>query len=257
MSEVDNRINGHRCFYPALNSLYCSMIEYINRKIPAGYTLTVTLFVVAVLLCATSTCSAIEAPELNESNTTAYATPTIDSTSESVSTGNIVPDDIKTMEDYEMPFSMNREGEKETMSIWRVLLSLIIVVVLIIGVIYVMKLFYARGMRYDLKGKHIKVLDVVTLGTNKSLHLVAVGSKIILLGSSEKGMVYLTELTSEKDSGDILGEWRDKGSVGFQGELETAVEGIDAGSVEPAQPVPFVEKLKEKLKRLEDDKKPE
>lgn len=201
-------------------------------------------------------CAAIEAPELGESAAGEYATPTIESTRESVETGEIVPGDVQTMEDYEMPFARPGEEGPETVSIWRVLISLIITVLLIVGVIYVLKLFYARGMRYDLKGKHIKVMDVVSLGANKNLHLVAVGRKLILLGSSEKGMTYLTEITDPKDFEEFTGGWRDEGSVGFPGELETAVEGIDSSSVEAAEPVPFVDKLKEKLKRLEDDKEP-
>jgi len=189
----------------------------------------------------------------------AVATQTLSNTDEFTDT-SVVPDDVVTQEDFARDVFGEREEGAYSVSIWRVLGSLAIVILLIVGVVYLMRLLLARGMRYDLKGRHIRVLDVVQLGMNRSLYLVAVGKKLVLLGSSDKGLNYIMEITGggSGDIREILGAYAEEGGVEFQQDLESAVETASRESGLPATGTSdFVEKVKDKLRRLEDDRRRE
>ncbi|MFA6448752.1 MAG: flagellar biosynthetic protein FliO [bacterium] len=167
---------------------------------------------------------------------------------------SVVPNDVETLEKSAKKYDLPEGTSFSVSTIWRTIGSLAVVIMMIVGVIYLMRQFWAKGMRFDMKGRHIRVVDVVSLGVNRSIFLVAVGKKHILLGSSDKGLNYLMEVTglegAEMPEG-LTGE----GGVSFHGELENAAS-KDMYKTQSFQDrsVSFVDRMKSKLKRLDEDK---
>ena len=160
---------------------------------------------------------------------------------------SVVPSDMKTREDYRPAFDEDDEPGTRGVSVWRVMGSLAIVIMLILAFAYVMKMLWAKGMRLELKGRHIKVMDTVQLGLNRQLYLVSVGKRRVLLGSGEKGLTYLMEV-GEEEVLEYGGESPTAdGGVGFQGELERRAGEIIGGAA------PIMNRLKSKLKKLEEE----
>jgi flagellar protein FliO/FliZ len=82
-------------------------------------------------------------------------------------------------------------------SIVRMLLTLALAAAAVYGVVF----FIKKGIRRnDLKDPFLKVLAVAHLGSNRYVHICAVGSKAWLLGSSDGGV----NLIGEIDDKDIL-----------------------------------------------------
>jgi flagellar biogenesis protein FliO len=168
---------------------------------------------------------------------------------------NVVPNDVDTLEKSAKKYDLPEGTAFSISAIWKTIGSLAIVIMLIVGLIYLMRQVWARGMRFDMKGRHIRVLDIVSLGVNRSLFLVAVGKKLVLLGSSDKGMNFLMEVTGLESAGDLPGELPGESGVSFQGELENAAMKDVLGSQTAAdRTVSFVDRLKNKLKRFDEDK---
>lgn len=209
-----------------------------------------------LLICCAARAAEQGAPTVD---TAPVATPTLEQPNKPADGGKLIPDNIKTMEDYRKPFVPDRSGGPYRVSVFRVLGSLAIVVAMILALAYGLKMFWSRGMRMDLKGRHIRVLDVMTLGMNRSLFLVSVGKKIVLLGSADKGLAFLMELNGSEDLEEIPGTPAREGGVAFQSELESALTQTETkGPVIPVIPgraVSFKDKLKSKLKRLDEDRK--
>ena len=51
---------------------------------------------------------------------------------------------------------------------------------------------------FGLKGRNIKVLETMPLGYKRSLHIVEVADKVLLLGSSDGGISVLAQLDGDK-----------------------------------------------------------
>jgi flagellar biosynthetic protein FliO len=168
---------------------------------------------------------------------------------------DVVPNDVETLEKTAKKYELPERTSFSVSAIWRTIASLAIVIMLIVGLVYLLRQFWARGMRFDMKGRHIRVIDVVSLGVNRSIFLVSVGKKFVLLGSSDKGLNYLMEVTDMEGVAEIPAGLSAEGGVSFHGELENAATKDMLKSV-PAQDtaVPFVDRLKNKLKRLDEDK---
>jgi flagellar biogenesis protein FliO len=56
---------------------------------------------------------------------------------------------------------------------------------------------YLRKTKAKSKNKVIKVLETQVLGSRQSLHLVEIGNQLLLIGSSDKNLCYLTEITDD------------------------------------------------------------
>lgn len=69
-------------------------------------------------------------------------------------------------------------------------------------------------------GGTIRLLETARLGPDRTLHLVAVGSRVLLLGSGPQGITFLTEF-SEAELPEV---WA---SGGFAGQLDDADAGYD------------------------------
>jgi len=75
----------------------------------------------------------------------------------------------------------------------KMILSVLIVVVLGVGVIYVSKRLLPKIPRLGIRD--IKIAESISLGPNKTVHLLEVGNRKILLGSTNENIRMLADVT--------------------------------------------------------------
>jgi len=86
------------------------------------------------------------------------------------------------------------------LSILRVLLTLAVVAAAIYGLVYLVKKLSRGNMARD---PFLKVLASAPLGTNRSAHIIAVGSQAWLVGAAENGVNLISEI-GDKEAIDAL-----------------------------------------------------
>lgn len=165
------------------------------------------------------------------------------------------PDDIT----YKDDFSKNMpapEVRSPVIYLGRVILSMFIVIALIISTVYVLKYFYSRGLglRTDIRGRHIRTLDTLQLGVNRTVYLVKIGSKIVLLGTGDRGLTFLADATDAVDVEEIDLEPQPEGPAAglrdFRKQFNQALGKRRGQSLEAEK---LDTQLKDRLKRLEED----
>ncbi len=82
--------------------------------------------------------------------------------------------------------------------VFRLVLTLGVVIAVILGTVWILRRLITRRWPGKLKERPIRVLDRVQLAPKRSLDVVAVGERIILLGVTEHGINFLTELSPEE-----------------------------------------------------------
>ncbi len=87
---------------------------------------------------------------------------------------------------------------------YRAMFAVLLVLVLGAGAIYLSRRFLPRLAK--LSGKQIRVIETVHLGQHKSLHLVNVEGRKILLGSTVERISKLVDLNDFAASFDLTGE---------------------------------------------------
>ena len=80
--------------------------------------------------------------------------------------------------------------------IFRVVLTLALVAAAIYGVVFLLKKA-SRGGRVS-QDPFLKVLAAVPIGTNRSVHVVTLGSQAWLVGSAEHGVNLISEITDKE-----------------------------------------------------------
>ena len=78
---------------------------------------------------------------------------------------------------------------------YRMMLAVLIVVVLGAAAIYVSKKLLPRIT--NLPGKEIRVVETVHLGPKKAVHVLEVGSRRLLIGSTSENVTKLADITSD------------------------------------------------------------
>jgi len=86
------------------------------------------------------------------------------------------------------------------LSILRILLTLAVVAAAIYGLVFLVKRFARGGMSRD---PFLKILASAPLGTNRSAHIISVGSQAWLVGAAENGVNLISEI-GDKDILDAL-----------------------------------------------------
>jgi flagellar protein FliO/FliZ len=96
--------------------------------------------------------------------------------------------------------SFNAEGTANSSSIW-VIIRMILVLIMAAAAVYGVVFFIKRSSRQPSESNpFLKILASVHLGSNRYTHIVAVGSKVWLLGSCDGGV----NLIGEVDDKDII-----------------------------------------------------
>ena len=73
------------------------------------------------------------------------------------------------------------------------MLSVLLVVALGAGVIYISKKFLPKIT--NLPGKQIRIIETVHLGPRKAVHLIEIGNQRFLIGSTSEGITKLADVT--------------------------------------------------------------
>ncbi|MEW6200721.1 MAG: flagellar biosynthetic protein FliO [bacterium] len=217
--------------------------------------------VICVLLIFTGVCCIQAAAVQSEKKSNKKVITTVDKEKKAEQkTEDVVPPDVKTKEDFLAEPA--GEGEERpvitTYSIWRVVFSLIMVIGLILFITYLLRYLWARGLRLEFKGRHIRVLDTLSLGLNRVLYLVQVGSKVVMIASTDKGINMVTEITDPDEIAAILEEYKPAPAspvpmAPFTSQLRQAFtrsQPTESGAKTPS----LMEKLKEKLSGLNEEK---
>lgn len=164
-----------------------------------------------------------------------------------VNPGASVPDDVPTREQFDEEFAQ-AEPAVQSYSIWRAVFGLAFVIGLILCISYLLRFMNSRGLRLDLRGNHIRIVDAVQIGMNRGLYLVQVGSKLLLVASTDKGLSYMTEITDPGDVESILGGENSGETSTFAGALKNA-----AGKVAGEKTASIIDKLRGKLTKMNDE----
>jgi flagellar biosynthetic protein FliO len=91
-------------------------------------------------------------------------------------------------------FSVGSEGRYDTREMFfRMMLSVLLVIVLGIALIYFLKRFSSRIT--GLSGKRIHIIETAPLGPRRMVHLVEVGNRRILIGSTNENITMLADVT--------------------------------------------------------------
>ena len=91
-------------------------------------------------------------------------------------------------------FSVGSDESFNTRELFfRMMLSVLFVVVLGIALVYVLKRF--GGRITGLPGKRIRVVETVALGPRRTVHLVEVGDRRLLIGSTNENITMLADVT--------------------------------------------------------------
>jgi flagellar biogenesis protein FliO len=91
------------------------------------------------------------------------------------------------------------------------------------------------------KSAHMTVIDRVALDARRTLHLVRVGKRVLVLGASEEGLRSLAELSSDELS---LDEGRKAEALSTSLHGGSAEEDAGSSDAEPKKPRSFVERLR-------------
>jgi flagellar protein FliO/FliZ len=116
-------------------------------------------------------------------------------------------EDPITIAERALPLGGGAEGTAATgpapagaLSILRVLLTLVLAAAAIYGLVYLIKRFSRGGSAQD---PFLKVLASTSLGTNRGVHILSVGSQAWLVGSAESGVSLISEI-QDKDTLDAM-----------------------------------------------------
>ena len=88
-------------------------------------------------------------------------------------------------------------------SIYRMILSLVLVGALAVGAMYASKKLLPKVS--GMTGKRVKVIETVSLGSRRAVHLLQVGNRQILIGSTQNTITPLAEMDSDAFK-DIMSE---------------------------------------------------
>lgn len=78
------------------------------------------------------------------------------------------------------------------------LVTLIVVIIIILYLSYLFsKLVAKNSFHMNTKGKGIKLLDRVVLGTDRSIDIIQVNERYFLIGNTATNMICLAELSKE------------------------------------------------------------
>lgn len=95
-------------------------------------------------------------------------------------------------------FTFDKNGQSDTRRIFmKMMLAVLIVLLLGIAVIYVSKKLTGRAI--NATGKEIRMLETLYLGSRKSIHLIRIGNRRIVIGCTTDRITKLAEMPHETE----------------------------------------------------------
>jgi flagellar biosynthetic protein FliO len=117
-----------------------------------------------------------------------------------------------------------------TETLLSVLWKLALVVLLVYGVSWVMKRLSVR--RVVASGQQLQVIETVSLGANRTLHLVRVGSQTLLVGATPQELRTLADVTDTVGSDDDL--WHEAAATDEGAGAASSPDGDDGRTLMPS-----------------------
>lgn len=96
---------------------------------------------------------------------------------------------------YQNPAANSAPSALSTISY---IFSLIFTFAVVVGLAYFTSKFLSQRWSQTVQSKNMVIRDMITLGPNKSLCLVEIGGKVLLLGVADQNITYLQEYADEK-----------------------------------------------------------
>lgn len=130
---------------------------------------------------------------------------------ELVSVGDPLPPEVLTRESFETAEPETGVIGPTAIDYVRVLASLALVIIVIWGLSVLLKRFVTvRGLASSTES--LKVLYTLSLSPTRTLYLVRIGERIVLIGAGDGGMRTLAEITEPMEVSTILQELEYKGN---------------------------------------------
>jgi len=168
------------------------------------------------------------------------------STADENDSGVNLPSDIVTRESFEKEAPAKKEIGLTAYESFRVLFSLALVVGLIWGLSVLLKRFITvKGLASS--SESVKVLYTLSLTPTRTLYLVRLSNRILLIGAGEGGLRTLAEITDREEVSTILRELEFKGNF----DLNPFKEKLSSLLGSQEQPETDKEDLESSRRRLE------
>ncbi|NLZ44136.1 MAG: flagellar biosynthetic protein FliO [Clostridia bacterium] len=114
---------------------------------------------------------------------------------------------------------------------------------------------WLAGKAGKMRGRYLKIIDSLSLGPNRGLHLILLVDRLFLIGTADRSV----HLVAEVDEPDLVDEVRKKGegspfqhNRGFFQYLQRIVS-PEGSEDEGGDPGPTVSKIKAKISKLKKD----
>ncbi|MBN1524465.1 MAG: FliO/MopB family protein [Spirochaetales bacterium] len=132
-------------------------------------------------------------------------------------------------------------------------LSLVFVIAIIYGIYFLMK----KGLGKKIaENNMIKIMGSKIIHGNKAIHIIEVGKKIYLIGSSNESLNLISEI-SEKETVDWIqlaaAEQAQQAPIRFQDIIGKIFKSQPKKQVEIQESVDFMKKQRERLKRMKEE----
>lgn len=137
--------------------------------------------------------------------------------------------------DADVAKDANRKDESLLVTLGSFVFKLAVVLGLAYASIYALKHF--TGLRNTVAGgrRRIKIIENANIGTNRSVHLIEVGAKRLLVGSTPNQISLLAEIGAEETDSEqptLLADEADSSQpAGFAGQLASMMSSDPGGSV--------------------------
>jgi flagellar protein FliO/FliZ len=131
-------------------------------------------------------------------------------------------------------------------------LRMLLILAAVVGVIYLLFFLLKRGFRRQLpQNDLIRVLGSRSLSGNRSLHLVAMGRSVFLVGSAEGGISLIAEVKDPETLDQLRLESAEAARLpqGFAGLLQSLWKG-GAGRTQSGDSLEFMKQQRQRLQKM-------
>lgn len=99
-------------------------------------------------------------------------------------------------------FTFGSDSQFETGGLfWRTMLALLLVVALGVALYYVSKKLGSKMV--NLPGREMKIVETLYLGSRKTLHLIDIDGRRVLIGSTQASITRLSEWENDNDNSSV------------------------------------------------------
>jgi len=142
---------------------------------------------------------------------------------------------------------LNKSNDSVTMSLLKLVGALLLVVIGIYGFIFILKRMMGQKLSGNRGHKLIEVLETSYIAQKKSVSLIRIADRSVLVGVTDRGINVLTELSSDETTRVLKENIVEKPALGFKGILKDAgvkLSGLNMRGAKGIKTTPISEKNK-------------